>query len=335
MMTTSFPRHADDAAGAFLVPLAKMLAKDVELTVLAPWSSGRLDDEIEGVRVERFRYWPTETELFYGSGAPEKLHRMKRVAVGAMASLVREISRRKADVVFAHWLVPGALAAILTGAHTVAYGHGSDVELVKRVPGLMRLISSRARVLVPSEGMRQEVPGSTVVPLPVDEISTAEPFGKFDVGFMGRLIPRKGLRLLLRAARGRSVLVAGDGPERIDVENATYLGAISPRDRARFFASIRVLAVPSIEPEGSPSVIAEAHAAGVPVVGFAVRGIEGVPVTTPDDVDGLAALIDRMLEDERFRRESLARGRDAVASRSPRALAPTYLHLLQTAARHG
>jgi glycosyltransferase involved in cell wall biosynthesis len=145
----------------------------------------------------------------------------------------------------------------------------------------------------------------------------------FDVLYLGRLIPSKGVDVLLRAlARvdGVSAVIAGEGPGRDQlVELATQLGVssrvefvgwVSADERARLLAGARLLAVPSLWDEAFGIVGVEALAAGVPVVASAVGGIPswltdgraGLLFPRNDDA-ALAAAVRRILDDPAFEAE--------------------------------
>jgi glycosyltransferase involved in cell wall biosynthesis len=104
-----------------------------------------------------------------------------------------------------------------------------------------------------------------------------EPEGRDDhFLYLGRINYEKGLDFLASAwssEMGR-LLVVGDGPTRHSAESAlrghddvAFLGT-QPHDRAmEILSKARALIVPSRVYEGSPVVIAEAYARGVPVIG--------------------------------------------------------------------
>lgn len=134
------------------------------------------------------------------------------------------------------------------------------------------------------------------------------PADGFVVGFVARLVDDKGLGTLLRAvasplAASAHVAVLGDGPARGSFEGLARTLGIAERvtwcgpraDAARYFPAFDVFALPSRR-EGTPIVILEAMAAGVPVVATSVGGIpdlvgDDAILVAPDDADALAAAL--------------------------------------------
>jgi glycosyltransferase involved in cell wall biosynthesis len=111
-----------------------------------------------------------------------------------------------------------------------------------------------------------------------------QPHSTLRLGYIGRLIPLKGVSLILHALKGCkevSLTIAGDGPEKerliqeakslnVDV---TFQGII--KDVTTFYDSIDILIVPSIrEPLGL--VAQEAALRGLPVIAANVDGLPEV-----------------------------------------------------------
>lgn len=142
------------------------------------------------------------------------------------------------------------------------------------------------------------------------------------IAFLGRLVPYKGVDVLLRAAVNLAarVHILGDGRERPALERlAAQLGL---GERVRFFGHVPdaelpqrlheadVLALPSRTPAEAFGVAqVEAMAAGLPVVNTALatgtdwvspHGLTGLTVA-PEDPAALAAALRRLLEDRPFR----------------------------------
>jgi glycosyltransferase involved in cell wall biosynthesis len=135
---------------------------------------------------------------------------------------------------------------------------------------------------------------------------------------VARLQPEKGVATFLKAAARVSkaspearFLVVGDGPLREELLGLA--GRLGMEDRVRFLGYrtdaraliglLDVLVVPSLT-EGSPLIVLEAMAAGVPVVASAVGGIpdqarhgeEGLLVP-PGDPEALAGAMGELLRD--------------------------------------
>jgi glycosyltransferase involved in cell wall biosynthesis len=154
------------------------------------------------------------------------------------------------------------------------------------------------------------------------------------VAFLGRLVPIKGVELLLGALPpGAQLVVAGDGPLRARLEargGARFLGEVRGAARDDLFCAADALAVPSLaleggRSEGAPLVVMEALAAGVPLVASALPGIrelaEGAAwLFPPGDGAGLvAALRGALAGDAAVARAAATRARaldwDAVGPR--------------------
>lgn len=156
------------------------------------------------------------------------------------------------------------------------------------------------------------------------------------VVFAGRLVPEKGVDVLLRAFHAVAerlpdarLLVAGDGPDREAItalitslglaENVTMLGYRSAPEVDRLFEGAWVQAVPSQWEEPFGMVAAEASMRGTAVVASdrgGLRGIVGDGVTgrlvPSTDVDAWAGALTDLLLD-RARAEGMGRRGRAVA----------------------
>jgi glycosyltransferase involved in cell wall biosynthesis len=309
VLTTSYPRHPGDAAGRFVADGVEQIRRHgVEVDVVSP---------------ARFRHYG----IAYGSGVAGNLRR--RPWLGAalplmLAGFSRAARRaaRDADLVHAHWLPAGAVAA-RTGRPFVVQLWGTDVELARRVPSLARRVLRRARLtIVPSSALAQEarrlgagevrvIPNGVTVP---DEVGReAEPL---EVLFAGRLSREKGILELVEAADGMQLVVAGDGPLRSRVPGA--LGFVPHDELAHLYSRAAVVACPSHR-EGFGVACAEAMAHGRPVVASAVGGLldlvaheETGLLVPPRDVGALRSALQRLFGNPDLRRKLGAAARERI-----------------------
>ena len=226
---------------------------------------------------------------------------------------------RGADLVHAHWLPSGVVAAV-TGRPFVVQLWGTDVELARRAPWLARSILRRAQLAICAS---QELAGAArvlgaravwVIPSGVDvPESVAEPDDPPHVLYAGRLSEEKGVLELIEAARGLPLVVAGDGPLRGLVPDA--LGFLPHDELLHRYERAAVVVCPSRR-EGFGVVCAEAMAHGRPVVASAVGGLRDLVVdgetgllVPPRDPVALRAALERLLGDADLRRRLGEAGR--------------------------
>jgi glycosyltransferase involved in cell wall biosynthesis len=169
----------------------------------------------------------------------------------------------------------------------------------------------------------------------------------FIIGYVGQLIPRKGVDILLQALsrlgpNGWSCLVLGDGPSRAALEREARQRGLLDRvqflgfrpDRLRFLKCFDLFVLPSYR-EGTPRALLEALAAGIPCIGSGIPGIlelleDGVTGTTfpAGDPARLAEAILLNIRDSREARRLARTGQARVYERhSAAAMAGAYEHL--------
>jgi len=153
----------------------------------------------------------------------------------------------------------------------------------------------------------------------------------------------------LRGSFSPYLLILGEGPEqKTIVERARVLGLtnkvilIGQEDRIRPFYALADVVVISSRAEGSPNVLLEALAAGVPLVATAVGGIpemvkdgEHALLVPHGDTRQMASSIDRILADTDVARSLVEHGKTLIRTRfSPaeraRTLAEMYERILQS-----
>jgi glycosyltransferase involved in cell wall biosynthesis len=307
VLTTSYPRSAEDVVGRFVADAVDGLrAAGVTVEVVSPLS---------------FRHFG----IAYGHGVVGNLRRRPWLGLlvpPMLVSFARAARRasRDADLVHAHWL-PAGLIAASTGRPFVVQLWGTDVELARRSPWLAQRILGRAKLAICAS---QELATAArelgaravrVIPSGVDlPDAVGEPDEPPHVLYAGRLSQEKGVLELVEAARGLPLVVAGDGPLRDRVPDA--LGFV-PHDRLLELYRGAALVVCPSHREGYGVVCAEAMAHGRPVVASAVGGLRDLVVdgetgllVPPGDVTALRRALERLLGDADLRRRLGAAGRD-------------------------
>ena len=310
-------------AERYVVDLAIALRASGHRPTVACSEAGPLADELQHARI------PVSTLL----GRLVK----RRISPAYAQALRRLVRRGSFDVVHAHVYASEVAAAIATTGSGVPLVLTVHTEAPWRAPpacAASRWAYARAaRVVAVSPAIRRQLehdfgvpPGraSYVPPAIVPATPAIAPRRRaFMIGRVARLQPEKGIDVFLRAAarlapRFQQIdfLVVGDGRLRTELEGLSYDLGLEHRvrflgerlDARALIGALDVLAVTSIT-DGSPLVVLEAMAAGVPVVASAVGGIphqlrheaEGLLVR-PGDPDALAGALARLIQDERGRR---------------------------------
>lgn len=315
-LTHNFPRYPGDVSGTFLALLARaLIARGIEVRVVAPSDGGETGPlELEGIPVRRVRYASAERETLAYRGTMAEVGRtpagaLRAIALGrALRRAAREELRQGAQLVHAHWWIPGGMAAP-PEAPLVVTLHGTDAALLERsavARWLARPLLRRAALVttvsaplarVVHQATGRVVDASRQQPMPTD---TAR-FDRWSEGGGGlitvaRLTRQKRVDLAIRAlsrvtraGEGLKLTIIGDGPERPALEAlrdqlglgavVRFEGAQPPAVVAARLADADVALFPARN-EGYGLAAAEAFMAGVPVVACLDGGgvLDVVPV---------------------------------------------------------
>ncbi|MFB6298257.1 MAG: glycosyltransferase family 4 protein [Salinirussus sp.] len=283
-------------------------------------------------------------------------HYNPATALPAVASVAAYLRRREFDIVHTHSTEAGiigragaALAGVPAVVHTV---HGVPFS-TDRSRLLNRFVLACERQVAPvtdrivtnadaiaeeylSRGIGEADQYVTIYSgIDTEAFADAEPAADLDptgpvVLMVARLAEGKGFDVLFDAVerladREFSVYVAGDGPlsdalaadiEARGLDRVSLLGY--REDVPRLLAASDVFVLPSFR-EGTPRVITEAMASGLPVVATSIAGIpeqvddgETGLLVPPGDPAALADCIERLLADENRRERMGDRARDRV-----------------------
>lgn len=228
-----YPRFHEDAEVPWLrTSIAHLKQAGVEIQVLAPAYKGLKSHEIDGVKVNRFRYAPAGWEfLTHEEGAPSKMASKPWLQLLAIPYIISgffkciAICRKfRPDVIHAHWPFPHAYIALgaakLFRIPLVLNFHGAELLLIRKkkwVKPLLKFAIGQAQAVFANSSFTagkikalrnvdvEWSPYGTT--LETGEIS-AEPTqaphpvnGKFKILFVGRHIERKGICYLIEAAK--------------------------------------------------------------------------------------------------------------------------------------
>ena len=228
-----YPRFHEDAEVPWLrTSIAHLKQAGVEIQVLAPAYKGLKSHEIDGVKVNRFRYAPAGWEILtHEEGAPSKMASKPWLQLLAIPYIISgffkciKICRKfRPDVIHAHWPFPHAYIALgaakLFHIPLVLNFHGAELLLIRKkkwVKPLLKFAIGQAQAVFANSSFTagkikalrnvdvEWSPYGTT--LETGEIS-AEPTqaphpvnGKFKILFVGRHIERKGICYLIEAAK--------------------------------------------------------------------------------------------------------------------------------------
>lgn len=369
VLTTSFPRFGGDVAGHFVLGFCRALsARGHQLQVLAPEPAEGAAPDFGDIELQWVPYLRPRSlqRSFYGAGVPDNLRRDPRAWLGLApfsAALLQASQKavERWDAIVSHWALPCALVAgAVRGSRPhLAVMHSADVHALDRLPAgghiARRVAASAGPMVFSSRPLRQQFLAhmdpvkrvqvaarshvcamgiDATPPFAGDRRALRQQLGLkgLTVLSMGRLVPIKGIDILLQAATRLPEVqwvVAGDGPARATLErqapaNVRFVGMLRGEQKRSWLAAADAFAIPSLQlpsgrTEGTPTTVLEAMDVGLPVVASQVGGLgelvregrNGLPVKAGDPL-ALAGAVER-LRDRNLRRR-LGRGARRTAS---------------------
>lgn len=342
VVTTTLPAQIGDGTPEFVLTLARSLP-GVDVTVIAPRMPGSAREEtIDGVRIRRVAYFPRRWEGLASDAImptlraqPWRLIEVPFLAVALLVATLRAVDRRRRVVLNPHWIVPSGLIALvvgrLTGAPYVVTVHGADAYTLRTglAARMKRLVVKRAEAVLPvSADIARSLglEGAPVLRMGVDTRAIRRAVGtrRAEPGlfvYVGRLADKKGVDVLIEAMAqvpGAQLEIVGSGPagpalealvaRRGLADRVTFAGKLPKHEVISTLARAMAVVIPSRvgadgDMEGTPVVLCEAMAAGVPVVASDLGGLgecidhgETGLLVAPTDVDALAAALRAVLD---------------------------------------
>jgi glycosyltransferase involved in cell wall biosynthesis len=393
-LVTAYARDPSDVITPWLVETIRRLrARGVEVEVLAPAYRGLATRTVDGVRVHRFRYAPRPWEtLTHDQTAPDRIRERPwflALVPGYVAAGRRAAARLARtggfDVVHAFWPIPqgllGLAAKRASGLPLVSTFFGVELTWMEKqfpflAPLLRRIVRGSDAVTAISTytaaRLERQVPGVDPAIIPfgaaVDAPAAPPPYTydgarPFELLFVGRLVERKGVHLLLDAVaalppeRAAVVHVVGDGPEHERLQaraerlglggRAVFHGFVAKEELERRLRTCDALVLPAVvdakgDTEGLGVVLIEAMSYARPVIASAAGGIVDIVrdgrsgfLVPPGDASALANAISRLMEDPaRARALGLAGREDVEANFSWDVIADRLAEIYRRVAKH-
>lgn len=335
VLTSTFPRWSGDCEPPFVFELSKRLTAKFDVTVLCPHAHGAaLNEIIDGIQVHRFRYcFERWQKLAYEGGIMGNLKRSRLnyllvpfFLTAQLFSLLRVLRMSQIDVIHAHWLIPQGLVAIVARALSlqkpdiICTSHGGDLfGLSGRLMSWIKrlIILNVDKMIVVSEAMRtyaSKLSGRQdieVISMGVDVLHHFTPSKSvgencYQLLFVGRLVEKKGVRYLIEAMPEilrhypqAQLLIAGDGPEKMDLQKLAlniapesqiqFLGSIDNSELQLLYRQASIFVAPSVvakggDQEGLGLVFVEALGCACAVIASDLPAIRDVVI---DELTGL------------------------------------------------
>jgi glycosyltransferase involved in cell wall biosynthesis len=375
-VATAFPRHRDDPITPWLVELVQRQRQaGIDASVLAPAYRGGPGEESSGVPVRRFRYAPRFMEtLTHDQTVPDRIRDRPASAalvppyLAAGCAAAAELGRAGPDLVHVHWPMPHALfGASMRRASRgrtamVCSFYSVEVNWVdQRLPWLrpflewsirsadaVTAISSSTAAAV--RGLYDRpvavVPYAAVIPdVSPDRVRSAlsSPDAPVRLLFVGRLVERKGVEVLVRAlarlrhTRDAELVIVGSGNREDSVRRTAALEGVADHVHLRGFVTAERLAeeyteadifvLPAVvdsrgDTEGLGVVLLEALAYERPVIASRAGGIPDIVIdgetgwlSDPGDSEVLARRILDVISDPDEARRVAAQGKRRAEAR--------------------
>ncbi|MBM3314465.1 glycosyltransferase family 4 protein [candidate division WOR-3 bacterium] len=352
-IATAYPRSEADVITPWLVETIKLLReRGIDVTMFTSAYKGLGSQTVFGTPVVRFRYFPKRWEdLTHDETAVDRVKKGLRYKLAALCYLVcgtlaawRLCRRERFDLIHVHWPLPhylfGRAARLARRAPVVISFHGAELMAVKHGMKALRpflrwaIAGANAITANSSHTVRatQDICNRPVSIVPYgttageySETAGTEPNPVRQLLFCGRLVERKGVPNLIRAAAilGRDVPlhvnIVGTGPDEPALralvselglgQQVTFHGFVSAAALEAFYRNCDVFVLPAVidskgDTEGLGVVIIDAMSHRKPVVASAVGGITDIVINEktglgvpPADPDTLAAALRRVLTD--------------------------------------
>ncbi len=373
-MASTFPRWEGDTEPGFIYEFCKRISLDFNVMVLAPhFHKAQAQENMNNIEVFRFRYFFAKMQkLAYEGGIanniknnPFTLLLVPFFLFFNCLSLIRLIKQQHIDIIHAHWIIPQGFTAIIARWITrkkipvLCTSHGGDMYCFNGY--LMRklkvyILNQCEKITVVSSVMKKDLINwgvdeskIAVISMGVDLQNTFCPDSSISkknntVLFVGRLVPKKGVDVLIRSLRYLSdnsekvlVDIVGFGPEKERFQQlaidegvddlVNFLGAKSYSELPAIYRQYSIIVVPSVtaingDREGLGLVTIEAIGCGCAAIvsdfdavfDVIENGKTGIIVKQNSPIE-LAKAIQKLMSDASLRASFSKRAREYVVNK--------------------
>ena len=263
VVTSTYARNADDPQVPWMrEQVAHLKKQGVALEIIAPSFEGLSSHEIDGIRVNRFRYAHRSIEnVTHDEGAPNKETNLLfkfTVLSYLICGLVATFwwcLRKKITVLHVHWPFPHGFWSLLPqrilGVKVLVMNHGAELALARQSTGIRCALrwlihqadaccanSSHTANEVKSLSGRDSLISPYGATVQAKAVTTDERNEVPQLLFCGRLIERKGIDVLLRALplilvhRKVQLVITGEGDRQAEWQQLSQ--ELNLQDHVRF-----------------------------------------------------------------------------------------------------
>ena len=317
-LASTFPRWENDTEPKFVYELCTKLTNEFNIIALVPhFSNAKTEEQMNGIKVIRFKYFFEKYQkLAYEGGIANNLKRNRLIALLIpfflffnLLSLIKLLKNNNIDAIHAHWIIPQGIIAILARFISrkripiLCTSHGGDLYCFNNwlTNKIKAFVLNRCEAIsVVSTAMKTDtsiygIDAKKIHILPMgtdlinkfyyDDTVTKK---KNNILFVGRLVPKKGVDILLQSLKyipnnliDFQLDIIGDGPEKNHLENLTrelklnqkvnFIGPKRYEELPIIYRQYPISVVPSVtadngDREGFGLVCVEAMGCGCTVV---------------------------------------------------------------------
>jgi len=395
-LTTNYPESHNPKTARFVHDINKEFVKlGMQVRTITLHAKGTKTNEMmDSIMVRRFRYLPENYQFNFASIPDEisksKIGYLKMIAMswGFFWTTYFECIKEKPDIIHAHWSFPcGYIAYLMSVFFKIPFVvtiHGGEIPLFKKFHFIRKRVINALNKSVmvcanssysKNEFIQMGMNKKKVIKLNVppnfvnhssDKKLLEEFRGKFAnpstkiILFVGRLVERKGVEYLLKAAdklknKNIHLIISGGGgletklkelAKSLRIESkVTFFGRSNDEELGLLHDISDVFVCPSIvDSKGNTEylglVIPEAMESGLPVIASSVGGIVDTVqnevnglLVPPKDPGSIAKAIERVISDTDLEEKLVKNSQKTIKEFSPQTIAKNYYEIFQSALR--